>query len=249
LVVGANFNPEIGFVRRNDIRKSYAQFRFSPRPRRLKSVRKFYAVGSTSYIENGAAQLQSRVLDAAFTTEFQTSDLLWVGYNDDQEYLPAPFGIATGITLPIARYHFGTVRTGYSLGPQRKFSGSFSLQSGSFYDGRKTSLAIASGRTNLTSRISFQPTVSFDDVQLREGRFQNRLAGTRVTYSLTPMAFVSALVQYNSTSHSVASNIRLRWEYKPGSEVFVVYNEERDMQILSPRNRALVLKVNRLFRF
>ena len=40
--------------------------------------------------------------------------------------------------------------------------------------------------------------------------------------------FVSALLQYNSTSHSVAANVRLRWEYQPGSELFVVFNEQRD---------------------
>jgi len=220
LVIGANFNPEVGFVRRNDIRKSYAQFRFSPRPVRSKSIRKFYAVGSATYIENGAGHLETRVFDAAFTTEFQTSDLFFVGYNDDQEYLQTPFTIAPGITLPISQYHFDAIRTGYSLGPQRKFSGTISAQYGNFYDGRKASVTLASGRANIARRLSFQPTLSFDDVKLAEGRFQNRLAGSRITYALTPMAFLSALVQYNSTSHSVTSNVRLRWEYKPGSELF-----------------------------
>ncbi len=26
----------------------------------------------------------------------------------------------------------------------------------------------------------------------------------------------------------MSSNVRLRWEYRPGSELFVVFNEERD---------------------
>ena len=171
-------------------------------------------------------------------------------YNDDREYLPAPFAIAPGITLPISRYHFGAIRTGYSLGPQRKFSGTISAQYGNFYDGRKASVTLASGRANIASRLSFQPALSFDDVKLAEGRFQNRLAGSRITYALTPMAFLSALVQYNSTSHSVTSNVRLRWEYKPGSELFVVYNEERDSHIPALlQNRALIVKINRVFRF
>jgi hypothetical protein len=81
-------------------------------------------------------------------------------------------------------------------------------------------VTVASGRANITNRLSFQPTLSFDDVKLAEGRFENRLAGARVTYALSPTAFLSALVQYNSTSHAVISNVRLRWEYKPGSELF-----------------------------
>jgi hypothetical protein len=50
----------------------------------------------------------------------------------------------------------------------------------------------------------------------------------------------------------VSANVRLRWEYRPGSELFVVFNEQRDT--LSTRfpdlvNRAVIVKANRLFRF
>jgi hypothetical protein len=77
-------------------------------------------------------------------------------------------------------------------------------------------------------------------------------AGSRVTYSMTPLMFAGALLQYNSTNHVVSANARLRWEYAPGSELFVVYNEERDT--VSPRfpdlaNRSFIIKVNRLLRF
>jgi hypothetical protein len=50
----------------------------------------------------------------------------------------------------------------------------------------------------------------------------------------------------------VATNARLRWEYAPGSELFVVYNEQRDANIHGfPEliNRAFIVKINRLFRF
>ena len=45
---------------------------------------------------------------------------------------------------------------------------------------------------------------------------------------MSPRMFASALVQYNSGNNAVTANVRLRWEYQPGSELFVVYNEERD---------------------
>lgn len=70
-------------------------------------------------------------------------------------------------------------------------------------------------------------------------------------YTMTPRIFASALLQYNSSIHAVTANVRLRWEYRPGSELFVVYNEQRDT--LTPRfpalaNRAFIVKLNRLFR-
>ena len=64
--------------------------------------------------------------------------------------------------------------------------------------------------------------------------------------------FVSALLQYNSGNESLSTNVRMRWEYLPGSELFIVYNEQRDT--LAPtfpelENRTFVIKINRLFRF
>ena len=64
--------------------------------------------------------------------------------------------------------------------------------------------------------------------------------------------FASALIQYNSSTSAVSTNLRLRWEYRPGSEFFIVYNEQRDT--LSPgfpdtASRALVVKLNRLVSF
>jgi hypothetical protein len=84
------------------------------------------------------------------------------------------------------------------------------------------------------------------------GHSTTHLAGTRVTYTMTPTMFASALVQYNTGVHAVSANVRMRWEYRPGSELFVVFNEQRDTQ--TPNypdllNRAVIVKVNRLLRF
>jgi hypothetical protein len=46
--------------------------------------------------------------------------------------------------------------------------------------------------------------------------------------------------------------VRFRWEYRPGSELFLVYNEQRDtlaVRFPALANRALIVKVNRLLRF
>ena len=50
----------------------------------------------------------------------------------------------------------------------------------------------------------------------------------------------------------VSTNFRFRWEWSAGSELFIVYSEDRDTDPLAPdrmtelRNRGLVVKVNRL---
>ena len=85
-----------------------------------------------------------------------------------------------------------------------------------------------------------------------EGSFTTHLAGSRVVYTMTPRMFMSVLLQDNSANNLVSSNVRLRWEYRPGSELFLVYNEQRDTlarQFPALANRAVIVKINRLFRF
>ena len=252
LAVGDNFNPEVGFLRRDDMRKNFGQFRFSPRPRSIAPVRKFSWIGSVASIENGAGRLETRDWDGEFAIEFQNSDRFHVGYRDTYEFLPQPFPIATGVIVPVGGYDFTTVRTGFNLGQQRSVSGNLLAEYGTFYSGHKTAISLSRGRTNITPQLSVEPSVSVNWVDLAEGSFTNHLVASRVTYTMTPLMFVSALLQYHSGINAVTTNVRLRWEYRPGSELFVVFNEQRDT--LAPRfptlaSRAVIVKINRMFRF
>ncbi|MGH9146387.1 MAG: DUF5916 domain-containing protein, partial [Vicinamibacterales bacterium] len=50
LRIGNSFNPEIGFLRRDDMARDYARFRFSPRPRGRSAIRKYVYEGWVDYI-------------------------------------------------------------------------------------------------------------------------------------------------------------------------------------------------------
>jgi hypothetical protein len=251
LKIGDNFNPEVGFLRRDDMMRDYARFKFSPRPGRPSMIRKYVYDASIEYIENGAGRLESRERAAEFALEFQSADRLTVNYTNSFEYLPRPLRIGEVVLPAGGTYQFDTVRLGYSIGQQRKVAANLTAEYGTFYNGRKTTLSAARGRVPITNQLSVEPTYSFNDVTLDEGDFTTHLIGSRVTYSMTPLMFVSALIQYNSGINAVSTNARFRWEYRPGSELFVVYNEERNTQTRSfpaLNNRAFIVKINRLFR-
>ncbi|MBI4262827.1 MAG: carbohydrate binding family 9 domain-containing protein [Acidobacteria bacterium] len=252
LAVGAAFNPDVGFVRRADMRRTFGQLRFSPRPRSLPRVRRFSFVASTGQIENGAGRLETREWDGEFAIEFANSDRFSLSYGDTYEFLPQPFRIAPGVTLPVGGYDFRNVRLSQTFGRQRPLSGTVSLEHGSFYSGRRTTLGLSQGRLDLSAQLTVEPSYSVNWVDLAEGAFTTHLLGSRVTYTMTPLMFVSTLVQFNSSTHAVTANARLRWEYRPGSELFVVYNERRDTLARGfpdLRDRAFIIKINRLVRF
>jgi hypothetical protein len=196
--------------------------------------------------------LETRDTIGELGIELQSGDRFGVAYNDTYEFLPREFRIAPGLTLPVGGYSFGNLRVGMTFGQHRKLSGNFLVEHGAFYGGHKTAISVSRGRVNLMSQLSVEPAYLVNWVDLPEGSFTTHLVGSRVIYTMTPLMFTSALLQYNSSNHALTANVRLRWEYRPGSELFVVYNEERDT--LARRfpllaNRAVVIKINRLFRF
>jgi hypothetical protein len=256
LVVGNDFNPEIGFVRRRDFRQSSASGRFSPRPQSISWVRQFTFQADVNYLENERfGYVESRDLGGQFSTLLENGDQFSVGYNKNYENLVDPARIS-GATIPVGRYSSPEVQASYRFGPQRRFSGGLSVRRGDYFGGTLTSAGFNGGRVEITPQVSLEPSISFNWIDLPgavvPGRYDQHVAVTRLTYTLSPRAYVSGLVQYNSGSHTASGNFRFRWEWAPGSELFLVFSEERNSDTVDRwselNNRGLVIKVNRLFR-
>ena len=257
LLVGDNFNPEVGFLRRDDFRRTYLQAKYAPRPAGIEAVRQFTFGGSYDYFETVAGVPETELAQANFQIEFENSDRFSADVQRAYEFLDVPWErvLGTDYMIPAGEYVFRDYYMSYSMGAQRRLSGNLSLQHGEFYNGEITSMGYSRGRIEVTPQFSFEPSISVNRVRLPDAEFTAPLAITRVTYTFNPRVFFSGLVQFNPTQEVVSTNLRLRWEYRPGSELFVVYNDQRDTVLVPDQrfpmlqNRAFVVKFTRLFRF
>jgi hypothetical protein len=255
LKVGQAFNPEVGFLRRTDFTRSFASGRFSPRPANMRAVRKFTYEASMEYYENGAGAVESRQQTGRFNVEFDNSDFLNVEANANFDLLVTPFAPAAGVSIPAGGYHYNDAVISYSMGQQRHLSGTVGLQFGQYYNGTITALSFSQGRYAILKQFSVEPRLSINRIELPTGNFTQKQFGARTDYGFSPRMFASALLQYSSADRTFSSNVRFRWEYRPGSEFFVVWTDEQNTNPLDPRdrfalrNRAFVVKMTRLFRF
>ena len=251
LVVGDDFNPEIGFVRRKNFRQSSMSARASPRTESISWIRQISLQPNVRYLENEESGfLESRQRGGSFQIEFENSDRFGLTYTDSYERLVEAEWIS-GAVIGAGRYGFTDVQASYLMGPNRPVLGRLSVRRGSYYGGDITSLGLSQGWITLRPGLSLEPSVSFNWIDLPQGQFGRHVALARVTYTMTPRAFVGGLVQYNAGSDTFSTNIRLRWEWAPGSELFLVYTEDRDTDVPGRRgtelaDRGLVIKVTRL---
>jgi hypothetical protein len=250
LYVGEDFQPELGFMRREDFRRNYVQGRFSPRPRSIDWIRQFTWQADLDRITDTEGLLETRTIQGEFRINLENGDSTRVTYTNYFEFLPEEFEISDGVILPVGDYTFQDVDFSYSFGSQRKLPTSVSYRTGSFWSGNRDALDF-NARIEISPKFSVEPRGSLNWVDLPEGSFDTRLASTRVTYTFSPRMALSSFIQYNSSSDSLSSSVRFRWEYEPGSDLFVVYSEGRDDLSLDPflANRTLAVKFTKLFRF
>ena len=87
-------------------------------------------------------------------------------------------------------------------------------------------------------------------MNLPNGAFTADLMATRIGIAVTTRLFLNTLVQYNSLDRRVTSNIRFQYIFRPGSDLYLVFNEERGSiaSLSTPQARAARLKVTYLRR-
>ncbi len=254
VVVEKNFNPEIGFKRRNNFEQYEGSVRFSPYIESSESIRRLvFEANTESYWSADLGDLETRAHELSFTTEFEQGDEINVSINDEFEAILNPFQISPGVILQPGEYDFTSYEASYRWGTQRRFSGTLEVQAGDFWSGSIKSIGFNGGRIELSPQLSLEPSYSLNKVELPEGDFRTELGRMRLTYTISPRMYFSGLVQYESRANSFSTNFRFRWEYAPGSELFVVYSDDRDTNPFGDprsfelRNRGWAIKINRLF--
>ncbi len=76
------------------------------------------------------------------------------------------------------------------------------------------------------------------------------MPGERLGLALNPRLRADVLVQYNDFDEQVGVNLRVNWIYRPGADLFVVYNQNwmaPELSALQRQDRQLAVKFTYLW--
>ena len=246
--VGDAFDPGVGFVQRRDMDRRFVRAQVSPRPGRL-GVRKIFFRSALDYILNLRGLLETRVHASEIEIELDRSDFITFGFDRSYETLEEPFKVAGRLSIEPGAYRFDYWSLALGLSQSRDLSGTVRLRSGEFFDGRRRDF-FASGIFKLNKHFFFDVSYSTSDIRLRSGELRTQLVGVRGNVALNTRLFGTALVQWNDVTHEFGLNARLRYTYRPGSDLHIVFNE----RVTQPGNdwllteRSFIVKWTYLFR-
>jgi len=234
--VGPNFNPEVGFLGRTDCICDYLDVNFKPRPK-LPGVRDLNLEGFIFHAPDTHHVLQTQEWQNTFRIDFHNGS-----YSDDDivdvftQRLITPFNIYKNVSIPIGEYHWTRHQLTYGTSQEHRFIMNFFERFGTYYNGHLNEANVrATYRTN--ERLSFSFSEQWNRFRLgtttdpagtvlpsSAGDFSVVVGSFQTNYSFSRFLTLSALLQMDTANIQAASaNIRLRWNYRPDSDLYVIY--------------------------
>jgi hypothetical protein len=223
--IGEGFEPGMGFLRRGDLNSFNWHSAITPRINRH-GIRNMAAEYTMDYVADTGNKLESREHSLDCYVRSSMQDRLSFSHSRRFEYLAEVDSIRSIILSP-GIYKFNSNVLSLYLYEGRKLSGITSLSWGDFYHGRKTSISTRMGIRPIPRLIS-QLTLRRDILDFPEKDVTINTVGTRITFSFTPDLYIKAFVQYNDYDNRALANLLLHWIYSPGSDFYIVYNEDYD---------------------
>lgn len=242
--VGEGFNPEVGFLFREDFRKVEGLI--------FKNIR---AKEGSIFLENRPHISYRGYWDfnGFQETGFLHVDNHWVfpslfevhtGVNFTKEGVSDVFEISDGILVPAATYDHAELQLVFITNPSKPISLSSRHINGGFFGGTRSAQS-GTVTVRLGDKFSSSWSLQHNNIKLPQGDFKADIFGSRISYAFTPSIFLQSLIQYNSVSKTWASNVRLGWLQQSNTGLFIVFNQGRVDGALD--NTSLVIKFSKLF--
>ena len=248
LGVGPEATADLGFVTRTDIQQSDFTLRLTPRPRVLGLRRLEFQWGNTLVTGFGGG-LQDWQSGLFMSPEWNTGDRMGVGIFRGFNRIDEAFDIGEGVTVPAGDYDAHQIGWFANTSRNRPIVLSSMAFLQNFFGGRVDTISndvTASPNANLELTVGF----THNRVDVPAGAFTADLARFRVGYAFSTTLVANALVQYNRRDDELSVSVRVNFIHTPGSDLFIVFNEERGSaaSIWDVNTRAAVVKLTYLAR-
>jgi hypothetical protein len=178
-----------------------------------------------------------------------------------RESVIAPFTIGNRVSIPAGDYSFADFQVALSMAQSQNLRSSLDFRTGSYFDGRRTQLILSPGwnaSKHLELGVDYQLTALRFPV--RDQAVDLHVARLRVRTAFNPALSNNAFIQYNSALNRLDANVRLRYAFAEGTDLWIVYNEGLDTDRHDPTYtgggqtplslaRTLIVKYSHTFSF
>ena len=245
-----NFSPALGFVARPGEREHIASLTRTFRRPEGVLVREMDVQIAADVFTSESDIVRTAELELPdVTVQSAAGDFVSLAVVWERDNLNDSFEIVDGVTILPDTYDTLGLDFDFGTSEARPFSVFGVAGVREFFDGERYDGCLG---------VEWRPSPLFtgeaefvyNDINLPQGNFEVEILRTRGDLQFSPDLTWSNVVQWDNRSNRASVNSRVRWEYSPGSEIFVVYNEGFDVDgsELESAERLATIKIGAAFR-
>jgi hypothetical protein len=247
--VREDFNPEVGFLQRDDYRRGefFILRRFRPDDLwGLLEVRPHLSIRNVWDLD-GFLETSYQHYDNHW--EFRNGYRIDTGVNYQKDGLREPFEIIDGVVVEPGVYSGWEGAIAFNTDLSRPVNFQLRANFGKRFGGDRKVLRPTLGfRVGETFSSELVLVHNDFDLPVAGGDFDVTLARLRLSYSLTPKILLQALVQYNEADDVLSTNLRFSMLRTANSGLFIVFNEfDERYPGAPPTGREIIVKYSYLF--
>ena len=236
--IGPNFNPQVGFLERTDCVCDFADATFKARPE-FAALRELQFEGFIFHAPDTHGFVQTQEWQTTFRADFHNGS-----YTDNDivdvfaQRLTTHFNIYKNVNIPVGVYNWTRHQLTYGSPQDRRLTVRFFERFGSYYNGRLNEFRVrATYRANERLSFSVGPQWNRFHLPLANGNFSVVFGALETDYAFSRFLSLSTILQVDTANAQAASaNIRLRWNYRPDSDLYVIYTAGQKFASLAAVN-------------
>jgi len=245
--VGEGFNPEVGYLSRNDGFKKSGFLIFKQwRPKNT---------GKLLEVRPHIANRTFWNFEKELITSWTHIDNHWVwesgfeihtGINITTEGVFKDFQISD-VKIEQGEYKHKEFQLVIMTNSNSKVSYKTTTFIGGYFGGNRFS-SINKLNLRLSNKFNSSFSLNYNNLKLKNGTINAIITGLRFAYSFTPRIFIQSLIQYNNISNITSLNTRFGWIKNANTGFFIVLNTIRDRDFIDKiDNQIITIKYNYQF--
>jgi len=248
LGIGPGATAELGFITRTDIQQSDIMLRFTPRPRVL-GLRRLEFQWSNSLVTRFRGTLQDWDSGFFMSPEWNTGDQFGLGVFRGFTRIDEAFDIGEGVIVPAGDYDTSQFAWFASTSRNRPIAFNAMAFLQNFFGGTVNSISNTIS-VNPNANLELSVGYTHNRVDVPAGAFTADLVRFQVGYAFSTKLVANTLMQYNKLDDELSVSVRINFIHRPGSDLFIVFNEERGSatSLWDVNTRAAVVKLTYLAR-
>lgn len=248
---GPAYEPALGFESRDDFTALKGRLGYGWQPGEESTVSRHRAfLTGRAFLRNRDGSLESALLRQRWSAAFRGGAFVNVALNWVYEDLDEELVLAEDAVVPPGSYFGPNLFVFSTLGRQSDLTASATLWGGRFLDGWRGMVRLGPSWI-VSPHLSLRTEVELHRIWLpdRRQRFEADVARLRVRGALDTHLSAETFLQYNRAAERTSGNVRLRYHFSEGRDLYLVYDEVRDLGTLEPElapfgrsDRRLTLK-------